>query len=523
MLELVKKNIHMNRWKGNATSQITLDDDFIVPDTMDDVDQLILSSAEVTIESVKVQAERVMVRGKLDFTILYRGAEGGLQALSGTINFEEPINVPGLGEKDYVQLMWDLEDLNAGIINSRKLNVKAIVTLQVKVETANDVDAAVEVDTGTSPKDAPQVETLRRNVDVASIALRHKDTFRIKDTISLSGNKPNIDHVLWTEMKLRGVTTRPMEGKMALDGELLVFVIYQGEGEGAPIQWVEESIPFSGELDVPGVTEDMVPSVTVHLIHKDIEAKPDADGEMREMDVDAVLELDMKLYKEENMELLCDLYSTNRELALQTGEACFDKILTKNMSKCKLVEKVNLDHADRILQICHSEGTVKIDEMSVKDDGLLVEGVLEVRILYLTSDDTQPIQSSVENVPFRFLIEAPGINEDTVNQLNSGLEQLSAVMMGGGVIEVKATISLDLLALQPVCEQIITGASESPMDLKSLQKLPGIVGYIVQPEDSLWKIAKKFHTTIDTIMAANGLTDKAVKPGDRLILVKELS
>ncbi|MFT4005590.1 MAG: LysM peptidoglycan-binding domain-containing protein, partial [Lacrimispora sp.] len=112
---------------------------------------------------------------------------------------------------------------------------------------------------------------------------------------------------------------------------------------------------------------------------------------------------------------------------------------------------------------------------------------------------------------------------DTVNQLNSGLEQLSAVMMGGGVIEVKATISLDLLALQPICEQIITGASEAPMDLKSLQKLPGIVGYIVQPGDSLWNIAKKFHTTIDTIMAANGLADKAIKPGDRLILVKELS
>lgn len=523
MLELVKKNIHMNRWKGYAASQITLDDDFIVPDSMDDVDQIILSSGEITIESVKSQTERVVVRGKLDFTILYRGAEGGLQALSGSINFEEPINVPGLEEKDFVQLVWDLEDLNPGIINSRKLNVKAIVTLQVKVETIYDVDAAVEVDTGTASGDVPVVEILRRNVDVAAIALRHKDTFRIKDSITLSGNKPNIDHILWNEMKLRGVTTKPVDGKMMLDGELLVFVIYQGEGEGAPIQWIEESIPFSGELDVSDVTEDMVPSVMVHLIHKDIEAKPDSDGEMREMDADAVLELDMKLYKEENMEMLSDLYSTNRELSLQTGEACFDKILTKNMSKCKIVEKVNLDNADRILQICHSEGTVKIDETEVKEDGLHVEGVLEVQMLYLTSDDTQPIQSSVENLPFYFLIEAPGIDGDTVCQLNPGLEQLSAVMMGGGSIEVKATISLDLLALQPVCVQIITGASEAPMDLNNLQKLPGIVGYIVQPGDSLWKIAKKFHTTIDTIMAANGLTEKTVKPGDRLILVKELS
>lgn len=54
-----------------------------------------------------------------------------------------------------------------------------------------------------------------------------------------------------------------MDGKMMLDGELLVFVIYQGEGEGAPIQWVEESIPFSGELDVPDMTEDMVPVIMV--------------------------------------------------------------------------------------------------------------------------------------------------------------------------------------------------------------------------------------------------------------------
>ena len=52
MLELVKKNIHMNRWKGNATSQITLDDDFIVPDSMDDVEQIILSSGEITMDSV---------------------------------------------------------------------------------------------------------------------------------------------------------------------------------------------------------------------------------------------------------------------------------------------------------------------------------------------------------------------------------------------------------------------------------------------------------------------------------------
>ena len=36
MIELIKKEIHMNRQRGTAVSQLTLDDDFIVPDALDD-------------------------------------------------------------------------------------------------------------------------------------------------------------------------------------------------------------------------------------------------------------------------------------------------------------------------------------------------------------------------------------------------------------------------------------------------------------------------------------------------------
>ena len=107
-------------------------------------------------------------------------------------------------------------------------------------------------------------------------------------------------------------------------------------------------------------------------------------------------------------------------------------------------------------------------------------------------------------------------------QLDAGLEQLGAVMMGGDMVEVKAVITLDFLVLQPVTEPVITGASVKPMDMKKLQELPGIVGYIVQPEDSLWTIAKKFHTTVGNIITTNELADDQVKEGQRLLLVKEI-
>lgn len=91
------------------------------------------------------------------------------------------------------------------------------------------------------------------------------------------------------------------------------------------------------------------------------------------------------------------------------------------------------------------------------------------------------------------------------------------------MVEIKAVINLDLLVLRPVCRQVITGVQVQPLDVEKLQKLPGIVGYIVQPGDSLWKIAKKFHTTVENVMDANGLTSDQIVPGERLILVKEIA
>ena len=52
-----------------------------------------------------------------------------------------------------------------------------------------------------------------------------------------------------------------------LDGELSVFLIYSGEGEHTPVQWLEESIPFSGEVELSEAVEEMIPAVGVRILH----------------------------------------------------------------------------------------------------------------------------------------------------------------------------------------------------------------------------------------------------------------
>ena len=78
--------------------------------------------------------------------------------------------------------------------------------------------------------------------------------------------------------------------------------------------------------------------------------------------------------------------------------------------------------------------------MEVGEDNIQIDGVLEVSLLYLTSDDESPVQAAVEQVPFHCTAEARGIGKDSVYQLNTGLEQLNAVMLGGEMVEIKACL-----------------------------------------------------------------------------------
>ena len=514
MMELIKRRVHMNRQKGSVTSQMTLDDDFNVPDSMDDVDQLILQSGEIVIESARNQGEKVPVKGRLAFRVLYRTPGGQVMTLAGNLPFDENVNVPGLDENDVIQVTWELDDLNVGVINSRKLSVKALVTLHIQAEQIEDVEAAADL------RSDGNVEILKREVEAAVLAVRRKDTFRIKEMLTVSGNRPDVEKMLWQDIKLRSISTKPLDGRIRLEGELMVFMIYAGADSHMPVQCLEESIPISGSVELAESDEDMIPFITVKLAHKELEVNPDSDGEMREIAVDAVLELDIRLYEEENVELLGDLYALDREVIPETGVICFEQIVAKNQLKHKIQEKIAIPGGQRILQICHSDGTVKIDDVQLMENGIQIDGVLEAQVLSMTADDSAPVAAFTEMIPFQVEAEIPGVREDSTYQMAPALEQISAVMMGGDTIEIKAVVGMDILVMGQSCETVIRNVREEPIDMEKLKRMPGIVGYIVQPGDSLWKIAREYHTSVEEIMAANQLSSSEIRPGDKLILIK---
>ena len=69
-MELSTIKLHSVLQRGRAESQITLDDDYNVPDYRPDIVKVICEQGNVRIEEVKPAAGAVWVKGKLLFAVL---------------------------------------------------------------------------------------------------------------------------------------------------------------------------------------------------------------------------------------------------------------------------------------------------------------------------------------------------------------------------------------------------------------------------------------------------------------------
>ena len=83
-------------------------------------------------------------------------------------------------------------------------------------------------------------------------------------------------------------------------------------------------------------------------------------------------------------------------------------------------------------------------------------------------------------------------------------------------------INLNALVMKQRETGIIQNIEERELDREKLRNMPGIVGYQVQPQDTLWDIAKRFYTTIDTILELNEMENETIKPYDTLVLMKKV-
>ena len=536
-MQLNKIKLHSCTTFASAQSQITLDDDYNVPDYRPDIVKVLKEKGELHFDEVKAAAGAAWLKGRLVFRVLYRSDQenGKISCLKGEIPFQEKLNMDGVQEYDVIQASGEIEDLTIGVIHSRKISVRAVILLKTEEprEKEDELCVGIEADDGC--------EKRYRNTNILQLLCMKRDQCRQKSEITLPSSKPNVQEILWKSLEIRNLDTKMGQDGVKLSGEVLISVLYQEEEETDRVQWYETVIPLDCGVECDAGTEaDIIYKVKARPASMELEVKPDYDGEERVLVLELVMNLDIRVWKEQEISMLEDVYSLKQEIIPVCTGVTLHHISVKNDSQCRLTEQMELaESQEKILQICSCEGTVHLESTELTEQGVRAEGILVTELLYITTDDQMPIGSAREIYPFEQLIEIPQQTARTERnkleelealerknklqtELDCRISQLSAVMLDQDHVEIKAVIGLDLLAFEQEQIDNITDTREEPLDMEQLQKRPGLVGYIAKDGDSLWSIAKENHTTVEDILRDNHRTDEELRRGEKILIVKKV-
>lgn len=526
-MELIKRNIHMDRIKRSAVMQFTMEEDLNLPEDKPDISTLNLEKGEMVLEEIRPSADEVTVRGKLGYAILYHTQENGssLQLLSGAIPFEEKIHMEGTVPSDSVSVTGNVEDFTVNMINSRKLNLQALLTLSAKIEEIYDEELPVgiqEEGAGTG------VEYRISPMKVAQLTICKNDIYRKKEEIPLPSSYPNINQILWSNISLRDVEFRPQEEMLAVQGDLQIFVLYEAEGEERTIRSYETTIPLTGTLECQGCREDFLPDISYTLLKQEhgqpeLTVLPDLDGEERILRLECALELDIRLYDEEEIALLRDIYGVTKNVIPDTRDASLRQLLARITGKTRVTDHRKADISSPVLQILHSEGTVSVDHQEVVEEGIRLQGSIDLTVLCITESDETPYISTREQIPYEYILNVPGVAASDQAEVHSEIEQLQVNLLEGEELDVKAVLSFSTTVMKNIAISAIEQVTEQKLDSAILAGLPSAVIYIAAPGDDLWSIGRKYHMPVKTVRELNGLESDELKPGQKVLLVKGLA
>ena len=518
-MELKKANLHMDCVKGQTNTQITLEEDKNISDRNPDAARILMEKGRVEIEEIRPGKDVLSMKGKMKYEVLYEAEEENcrLYRVQGEIPWEEKVRIEGMENIDMPLVLANIEDLRSSLINSRKISIRALVDFSIKIKEIRDEEILLDID-------GQENMEIKKEPDSQSvIAVDKKDVFRIKEDLELPSSLPPVGEVLWQYLDLGKWEIRPLEDSIGIQGELNLFLLYESSGEDRELKSYETTIPFSGNIECTGCNSNMVTDITPTVSSSNISVKQDYDGEDRVVEVEMVLELPIQIYEKREMEQVTDVYGTSMDVIPEYRLSQGRKIGEKYQGRIKITEALRLPASSgKILQICHMNANAFVEDSKGEKEGLKVDGILAVTVLYMVESENKKYDVIKKELPFSYQMNNFGFTPNSKWKIIPMVEQCSGVILDENNIELKIVVVLDVLQEEVWDRMVMTNIKVSPLSEETMNCAPGMIVFIPQKKETIWDIGKQYSVSQESIKEINQLTENEVEKGQKILLVRGL-
>lgn len=492
--------------------QVLADYDVIVPDYRPDLLKILQVDANAVVQQFEVQNDRITVTGKVDYKILYiPDSATGITGIITSAPFHHIEETSAARQDMLCHVQSDVEHVEFSMVNSRKIGIKTVIGLNIHLTDTQKISAVTAVE-------GDDMELKTRSFRTAHRVVDRTCTFSVSDTLAVPVGQPSIQSLIKSDVAIRGKDVKIISNKVVTKGELVVCTLYSAENDAMPVCTVHE-IPFTEILDAEGIDETQNTHVAFALQSAEFKESTDADGELRNILADIKLCVQINADEMTETEAVYDAYSTQSDLKLTT--ACVEIQEVQDAVSGESTVKSVLSFPAELpppVQVYNVVAKPYVNSAAVQGGRVVVDGSIDAYVLYLSDRQDNLLSTYQEEIPFRAELDcAAGDTECNVKAL-CDITHVSYNLNASGEVETRVIVRTDATVSSTEHADIITEIEAVPLQNTDDSS---IVLYYVQNNDSLWEIAKRYHTKIDKICGANHLEENApLSPGMQLLIPK---
>ena len=144
-IDVIKENVQFEQLIRESNSNCVLKDEYLIPDTHPDVQEILTVESRPMITSKEVVGDKIVLDGKVEYTVLYLAREEGLiiNSVNYTQKFTSNIDLNQDEHKVICEAECKVEHIEAAIMNERKILIQGIFDIDWELYKTNEFESMI--------------------------------------------------------------------------------------------------------------------------------------------------------------------------------------------------------------------------------------------------------------------------------------------------------------------------------------------------------------------------------------------
>lgn len=499
---MLAQNLQVSDILGQRNVETEVARNFRISSRQPAAARIVSVNARVEITETEMREGMVNLTGIIRTTIFYTPAgTSEVRSIRRSFQFTDRVSVSGARRGREVLAESFISDIDFELLDERSIGLEFIVLSEIEVTTRDRVSLAEEV---------PDVDLRRERMRIRSNLRERTFTREISSRLRLPDEAEDIQRIVDSDPIIRIIEITTTRQGVRVRGRVRNEVLYISSGD--EVRHVSLRFPFAETFSISDVSGEIDAFVEAAIREEEVKKV-----NSRRIDKQLRVEFAVLVVRDREISVPTEIRGPEGVYPVRR-RVLVDRIVAEEQTRFSVRERITIqtDNPD-VGRVIRATGRLIGGSLFAEaaSGGVMVEGIIDVNVLYAAGQPDQPVFYAAGEIPFSYFIDIEGVTSDMKVYPEVEVLRSSASRISEREISVRSVLNVNMVVTERQEVQVITDISDTPGE-----ELPEeYINYTVREGDTLFLIAQRYGTSVEELTAINEIADPAqLRAGQQLLV-----